>query len=298
MARLLGTAVLAAGAFQLVRTVWREAAEYRASNARLRTEWTTIPALVGAGSLRMHARVHDDAAATLPPIVLVHGYGIASSYLVPLAARLGEQARVVAPDLPGHGQSDHDARPLTVPELAEALAAWMDARRLRSAILVGHSMGCQIVAEAAARRPELTAGLVLLAPASDPSARTIPRKLARALACIPFERPSFFALGLLDYNRTSARLLLEEMRLMLAHRVEEVLPRVAGPVRVARGRWDWLAPQAWTETVARLAGAPAPDVIPRWGHAVHYDDPESVAEVVIELARTIPGPSPGEVDQR
>ncbi len=56
-----------------------------------------------------------------------------------------------------------------------------------------------------------------------------------------------------------------------------------------RGARDGLAPQWWAETVARVAGAPAPSVIPGWGHAVHYDDPVAVAEVVLELVRGVAG---------
>ena len=46
---------------------------------------------------------------------------------MPLAERLAHRARVYVPDLPGYGLSD---RPpgcdLSVPELADALLAWID----------------------------------------------------------------------------------------------------------------------------------------------------------------------------
>lgn len=292
--RLLGAAVLAVGAWLSLRTAARtrrELADYRESDARLRTGWTVIPGIAGAGPLRVHARLRADAPGPLPPVVLVHGYGVGSSYLVPLAARLAEEARVHAPELPGHGRSDHDARPLTTPELAEALAAWMDACGLCSALLVGHSIGCQVVAEVAARHPELVAGAVLVGPTSDPAARTVARQLARGLASTLFDRPTYVARALRDYTRAGGPVLAEEMRQMVAHRIEEVLPRVRAPVRVVRGGRDQLVAQRWAGTVARLAGAPEPTVVPGWGHAVHYDAPDAVAEVVLDLARTVAEPA-------
>ncbi|WP_157991460.1 alpha/beta fold hydrolase [Caldimonas tepidiphila] len=287
--RLLRNALLAAGAIQLIRTARRELADFRACDAQLRTEWTTIPSPAGSGALRLHARLREDAHDGLRPVLLLHGWGIGSSYLVPLAARLGRHVRVYLPDQPGHGSSDHDLRPLAFPELADALAAWMDARGLRGAILVGHSTGCQVAAELALRRPELAAGLVLIGPAGDPAARSVPKWLARALAAVVFERPTCALWAAVDYRRAGARLLAEEMRQMVSHRIEDLLPRLGRPVRVVRGSRDLIVPQRWAARVARLAGAPAPTEVPGWGHAVHYDDPDAVAQIVFELALEMDG---------
>lgn len=291
-ARLLGAAALAAAAvlaFRVASRARRELIDFAASDARLASEWTAIPRIAGAGELRLHARVRDAAASTLPPVVLVHGFGIGTSYLVPLAARLAEHAPTYAPELPGHGLSDHDARPLSIPELADALAAWMDARPLRSALLVGHSLGCQVAAEVAARRPELVAGLVLVGPTSDPAARTVAQTIWRGIRSSLFDRPTYIALGTMDYRRAGARVLAAEMRQMVSHRVEDVLPRVAAPARVARGGRDRIVPHEWAEAVARLAGAPPPTAISGWGHAVQFDDPHAVASLALELARAAGG---------
>jgi pimeloyl-ACP methyl ester carboxylesterase len=81
-----------------------------------------------------------------------------------------------------------------------------------------------------------------------------------------------------------------EMRHMVTHRIDEVLPRLAQrgcPVRVLRGEHDHVAPQAWTRAVARLAGAPAPAVIGRWGHVVQYGDPDAVAAEVLGLVADV-----------
>jgi len=218
----------------------------------------------------------------------VHGFGLGSSYLVPLAARLGRHAHVYAPDLPGHGLSEHDERGLKVPELASALAAFMDASRMRSAVLVGHSLGCAVVAELAARRPDLAVGVVLVSPASDPAVRRKPgEQLRRALRASWHERPTFAFWAAADARRAGRTVLATELQELNEHRIEDVLPDVRAPVRVVRGEHDALVPQRWAEAIARLVDAPSPTVIPGWGHAVNYDAPDALVKVVFSLVRSL-----------
>jgi 2-hydroxy-6-oxonona-2,4-dienedioate hydrolase len=288
--RLATGAALAAAALQLSRvavTTARELSAYRAYDARLRSGWTTIDAVAGAAPLRLHARFRDDAPTLFPPMVLVPGYGVGSRYHVPLAAHLGEHACVYVPDLPGHGRSDHDARPLAIPELAAALGEWIEAADLEPVVLVAHSIGCQVAAELAAARPERVKGVVLVGPTSDPDARTTARTLARGFVASLFDRPSYLLLAGLDYRRAGLRVLRHEMEQMVTHRLEDVLPRIGAPCRVVRGGNDAIVPPSWAQTVARLAGAPAPRVIPGRGHAVHYDEPAAITEVALELAGSL-----------
>jgi pimeloyl-ACP methyl ester carboxylesterase len=287
---LLGRAALVAGLALALRTglrIRRELAAFDIGDARLRSDWSVIPGFAGTDRLRIHARVGGPTRTTLPSIVLVHGYGIATNYLVPLAARLARHAYVYAPELPGHGHSDHDQRPLTIPELALALAAWLDEMQVVAPILVGHSMGCQIAAELAARRPDLASGLVLIGPTSDPAARTPAAQLRRSLKTAWHERPSAGLWLAADYARAGQDVLTIEMRELVSHRIERVLQEVRAPVRVVRGEHDHIVPQRWAEAVARLGDAPAPDVVPGWGHAVHYDEPDAVVKTVFALARSV-----------
>jgi pimeloyl-ACP methyl ester carboxylesterase len=166
---------VAAGVSRLAR----EAKRYRAASDVLYRRWTRIPAIVGPGMLRIHSRLRD-VMTNQPPIVLVHGRGIASAWFVPLAARLSKDAPVFAPDLPGHGRSDPDARDLTVPELAQALGHWMEAMGLRGAVVVGHGIGCQVAVNAVAARPELASQVVLVAPGGNVQEGVV---LPRHLAC-------------------------------------------------------------------------------------------------------------------
>jgi pimeloyl-ACP methyl ester carboxylesterase len=173
------------------RRLTREVQRYREASDLLYRRWTHIPAIARPGMLRIHSRLRD-VMTNQPPIVLVHGRGIASSWFVPLAARLSRDAPVFAPDLPGHGRSDADARPLTVPELARALAYWMEAMGLRGAILVGHGIGCQVAVRAVADRPELASRVVLLSPGGNVQDDVVlPRHLACTVSFVRGERDRF-----------------------------------------------------------------------------------------------------------
>jgi pimeloyl-ACP methyl ester carboxylesterase len=281
--RAAGVLGLAAALYAVVggaRTLMRETKRYRHASGILYRRWTSIPAITGTGRLRIHSRVRD-VMTNRDAIVLVHGYGIGSSYFVPLAARLSHQAPVFAPDLPGHGPSDHDARPLNVAELAQALAHWMEAMGLRGAVVVGHSLGCQIALRLAATRPDLASRLVLVGPTPDASARSGPGQLWRSVRTTAYERPGSAALMALDYSRAGAEVLREEMHAMMEDRPEDALKTVRCPVTIVRGGRDHIVSQQWAQRLAQEAGAPDPVVVPGWGHAVHYDEPEAVAAIIL-----------------
>jgi pimeloyl-ACP methyl ester carboxylesterase len=283
--RALGLLGLAAALYATVggaMTLAREARRFREASGILYRRWAHIPAIAGAKTLRIHARVRD-VMTNAEPIVLVHGLGISSSYFVPLAARLSHYAPVYAPDLPGHGRSDHDARPLGVAELAQALGSWMEAMGLRKATIVGHSLGCQVAAHAVAARPQLASRLVLIGPTADAAARTGKAELWRSVRTAAYERPGSAALMALDYSRAGADVLLEEMHGMIEDRLERILPRLSCPVFVVRGARDRIVSQRWADEVARMAQAPEPMVVPGWGHAVHYDDPDTLAALIVGL---------------
>jgi pimeloyl-ACP methyl ester carboxylesterase len=71
---------------------------------------------------------------------------------------------VLALDLPGHGRSEGPAL-ARVEDLADWIAAVLDAAGVKQASIVGHSMGSLIALECAARNPARVAKIALLATA-------------------------------------------------------------------------------------------------------------------------------------
>lgn len=97
-----------------------------------------------------------------PPLVLVHGFGCSRSDWRAVVARLAPRHTTVAVDLPGHGASPPPAAAPDMESYGAGLAALLDGLALPPAVLIGHSMGCRVVLEAARRVPERTAGVVLI----------------------------------------------------------------------------------------------------------------------------------------
>ena len=100
--------------------------------------------------------------------MLVHGLGVSGTYMLPLAQSLASSFTVFVPDLPGCGRSQRPPEPFGISEFGAALGGWLDAAGLERPALVANSMGCQVVTELAARRPERVGPLVLVGPTVDP----------------------------------------------------------------------------------------------------------------------------------
>jgi 2-hydroxy-6-oxonona-2,4-dienedioate hydrolase len=201
-------------------------------------------------------RIHDVGTVdrSRPTVVLVPGVGLSHRVMLPIAVLLAPHFAVRAPDPPGFGRSDNPRRPLGLPELADALAAWIDAAAIGRPALVGNSFGCQVIVELAARHPDPVTCAVLQGPTMDAAARSLGRQTWRWLRDTIQERPDPWA-RLRDYRDAGPRRVLATYRLALRDRVEDKLPRVTAPTLVVRGPDDPIVSQAWAQTVADLLPA-------------------------------------------
>ena len=114
---------------------------------------------VDIGSLRVHHMQGGHGSA----VVFVHGLG--SSGYMEWRHNLEEVTgwhRVFAPDLPGYGRTDKPRVRYTVPYFARFIRRYMEDRGLRSAALVGASLGGRIALEVALEQPKLVRKLVLV----------------------------------------------------------------------------------------------------------------------------------------
>lgn len=85
--------------------------------------------------------IHYQVTGKGPALLLLHGFLESSSIWEALSSRLGRHFFVVAPDLPGHGNS-HSLGPVhTMQQMAESVRAVLDAESIDSFVVVGHSMG-------------------------------------------------------------------------------------------------------------------------------------------------------------
>jgi len=108
-------------------------------------------------------RVHHTHGGRGSPVVFIHGLGSASYIewrhnLESVAAR----HHVYAPDLPGFGRSEKPRARYGIPYFVRFIERYMQGRGLRSAAIVGTSLGGRIALELALERPSLVRKLVLI----------------------------------------------------------------------------------------------------------------------------------------
>lgn len=264
-----------------------------ARNADLITKTHAAP----SGAVRYFRAVAPGRRETL----FIHGLGVDKSWFaVHHARRRTDFAGWVVPDLPGHGESDRpaDMAGLSMTGLATALAAVLDAERIREIVLVGHSMGGAVALALARQLRDSGAarvgGLVLAEGNLDANDAFLSARVAAQ------PRAEFIARGwdallaelsalrrMAGYLRTLRRagpdtLYACSVSLVAMSRAEVTVPPVeaidAPKLFVFgernRGRFS-------SEVLAATLGPVA--FIPRAGHAMYADNPTAFWSVVREF---------------
>lgn len=249
--------------------------------------------VVAAGhELAMFARRCGEKG-TGPTFVLVHGLGVSGRYMAPLLRRLGKGAVAWAPDLPGFGRSPGPRSVLDMAELAAALDAWMDKVGISRPILVGNSMGCQVVTRLAIARPDRVAAIVLIAPTMDRTAGGKWRQILRWLLNAMREPPSMVWLAIGDYLRAGFRRTWRTLALAHGEQTWCQYGDVRCPGLVVRGERDPIVSQGWAKRVAGSLPSGRLVVIAQAAHAVHYERPSLMALTLQDFAAGLPPGRPG-----
>ena len=95
-----------------------------------------------------------------PTLVFVHGWSGDARYWRAQVSHFSKKNRVVVLDLAGHGHSGITRTTYTMSAFGEDVRAVTESTGSRSVILIGHSMGGSVIAEAARLMPDLVIGLI------------------------------------------------------------------------------------------------------------------------------------------
>jgi pimeloyl-ACP methyl ester carboxylesterase len=132
------------------------------------------------------------------PVILLHGLGATNASMLTTMWELARDYRVIAPDLPGFGDSAKPSARYDSEFFARWLTAFLDALGIERAHLVGNSMGGRVAIETALRAPERVARLGLLAPSMAfrrfRQAVPLVRVLSPQLAAMPMLVPRMHVL--------------------------------------------------------------------------------------------------------
>jgi pimeloyl-ACP methyl ester carboxylesterase len=94
------------------------------------------------------------------PLIVLHGAYMSIPAMGEIIPRLAQTHRVYALELQGHGRTTDIDRPITYPNLADDVAAFMDSVGLVKADVFGYSMGAATGLQLAIRHPEKVNKLV------------------------------------------------------------------------------------------------------------------------------------------
>lgn len=129
-------------------------------------------------------------------VVLLHGFLETSVMWKDLIKKIHDSHRVVVVDLLGHGQTGCLGYIHTMEMMAEAVVFVLDALKIKTAALVGHSMGGYVALALAEAHPERVEGLCLVnsTPFSDSPERQINRD--RAVKAVKHNHKNFIRMSI------------------------------------------------------------------------------------------------------
>jgi len=215
-------------------------------------------------------RIAYRRAGTGRPLVLLHPLALSGAVWGDFAERLAKDFDVIAPDARGHGDSGWDGRPFSVDDLAEDVAALLDALDLHSALVVGMSMGGSTAVTFAGRHPARVDALVIADATAWYGAEAPKTWQARALdvletprqRLIPFQVERWFTERfrrehpdqvnrVVDvFLRTDSLAHAEACRALGNMDSRPLLPEVQAPTLVVTGIEDYATPPEMGKVIA------------------------------------------------
>lgn len=183
-------------------------------------------------------RVPTTAATAREPFVLVAGIGVAASYFEFLAPTLAERGDVYALDLAGFaGVAKPRGHTPSISFFADQVEAVLDRYALEEPVLIGHSMGSQIVTEVLTRRPELRHA-VLVSPVVDERESSVLRQAGLFLRSSLRESPHLAMIAVSAYILCGPVYFLRVLPHMLRYRITDAVGRLTTRMLFIRGEHD------------------------------------------------------------
>lgn len=114
-------------------------------------------------------KIYYEVSGQGEPLVVLHGAYMNIPTMGEIIPRLAETHTIYALEFQGHGRTNDIDRPITYPNLADDVAAFMDAVGLEKADIFGYSMGAATGLQLAIRHPEKVDQLVAASVGYDAS---------------------------------------------------------------------------------------------------------------------------------
>lgn len=226
-------------------------------------------------------------------------HGAAGSHLVwgMQVRALGETARAVALDLPGHGRSQLPGRD-TIEEYRDVVLGLLDALGYARAVIVGHSMGGAIAQTLALSHPDRVAGLGLVGTGArlrvlpaildgvlndfdNIARRVVENSYAPMLDVATRER------AIAEFRACPASVTHGDFTACDQFDIMSRLAAIRAPTLVICGRADRMTPVKYSEFLSSNIANARLVLVENAGHSVMIEKPEEVNQALLDFMRTL-----------
>ena len=239
------------------------------------------------------------------PVILLHGITDSSVSFREVLPLIDKRFRLYVLDQRGHGDSDRPDGGYEMKDFAADVTAFMDAKGIRKAVIVGHSMGSFVAMQTALDAPGRVDRLVLVGTApkankpgteefvkainglSDPVPPSFAREFVVSTSS-PLVKSEFVDALTAETLKLPARVWKSALAGALARDFTPDLRKITVPVTIFWGAKETLFVRE--DQDAMIAGLPKSNLIvyPNSGHAPHWEEPAKFAD---DLNRVLTGTS-------
>ncbi len=240
------------------------------------------------------------------PVLFLHGITDSWRSFEPLFPFIGPGVRAIAFTQRGHGDADKPLDGYNWESVSADIRAVLDRLGIDKAVIAGHSYGSQVAMHVAVRYPERMRGLVLMGaftpqpglpslqslwdevfdPVTDPISSELTWEFQVSTVAGPAV-PGILETASAESQKVPARVWKAAFAPLLTMAILNQLHRVPAPVRLIWGENDEMA--LCSDQAALLNAFRQAELITHRGagHAMHWEDPERVANEISEFVRSL-----------
>jgi non-heme chloroperoxidase len=234
------------------------------------------------------------------PVLLLHGFSDSWYSFELLMRHLPSTIRALALTQRGHGDSSHPEKHYRPADFVADAAAFLDALDVRSAVVVGHSMGGTIAQRFAIDHPGRTSALCLVGvfhslanseaaqqltgaveQLEDPVDRDFVREFQRSTIIRPVPQ-AFFETVVQESIKLPARV-WKDVAACMADDFSSELHKIAAPTLLVWGEQDALVPRSDQDAQLAAIADSQLEVYEGTGHSVHWEQPERFANDLVNF---------------
>ena len=239
------------------------------------------------------------------PVLFLHGITDSWYSFEPVLPHLPASIRAFALSQRGHGDSGRPASGYYPLDFAADVAAFMDALKLKQAVIAGHSMGSYIAQRFALDYPERLLGLVLMSSVftfqgkqcmtefrdavsnlTDPVDRDFALEFQQSTLANEVPQP-FLETVVEESMKAPARVWRAALEGLLETDNSAELSKIEAPTLIVWGDQDSYCPRGDQEALRAAITGSRLLVYPGTGHALHWEHPERFAADLAAFTRSL-----------